>query len=311
VEPAVSIVIPCYNEEGSVKTLADKLVEVLARTGKPFEILFVDDGSNDGTLAALESLNESDTRIKFLSFRRNFGKAAGLSAGFAEARGDVVFTMDADLQDDPEEIPAFLAKLDEGFDLVSGWKKKRNDPVGKTLPSKLFNKVTAKLTGVPLHDFNCGFKVYRKEVLSEIDLYGEMHRYIPVLAHNKGFSVAELPVKHHPRTTGKSKYGLERYLRGATDLLTILFLTRYTKSPAHFFGGSGLLTSGAGFFICLYLSALWFMGARPIGNRPLLFLGILLIITGVQLFSIGLIGEMLTKAGAKDQPEYSIKTRRT
>jgi glycosyltransferase involved in cell wall biosynthesis len=308
-EIAVSVVIPCFNEAGSVAELAGKLVSVLDRIGRTFEILFVDDGSNDGTFDALTKLHESDPRIKVLKFRANFGKSAALQAGFTEAAGDVVITMDADLQDDPDEIPLMLAKIDEGYDLISGWKKVRRDPVEKRVPSKLFNRVTAVLTGVPLHDFNCGFKAYRREVLGEIDLYGEMHRFIPVLAHRKGFRIGEVEVRHHPRAHGKSKFGFERYLRGATDLFTILFLTKYLKRPAHFFGGAGILTSLAGTVIFAYLTALWFLGNRPIGNRPLLFLGILLIITGVQLFSLGLIGEMLARAGARHEAGYSVEIR--
>lgn len=304
----LTVVIPCYNEDESVVELAEKLIPVCKATAHSFEVIFVDDGSTDNTFAKLKQLHESDPQIKVIRFRGNFGKAAALQAGFSAAKGNNVVTMDADLQDDPTQIPDMLAKLDEGYDLVSGWKKIRHDPAEKRLPSKIFNAITSRFSGVKLHDFNCGFKAYRRDVLQEIDLYGEMHRFIPVLAHKKGFRVTEIPVQHHARKFGKSKYGLERYLRGATDLVTILFLTKYLKRPAHFFGGTGFLSSAAGFLICLYMSALWIMG-HPIGMRPLLFLGILLIITGVQLFSIGLIGEMLAKAGAKTEREYSIKTR--
>ena len=305
----ISIVSACYNEVESVVELTEKLVSVLERIGREFEILFVDDGSEDGTFEELKKLHDGDGRIRVIKFRRNFGKAAALQAGFSETRGQIVITLDADLQDDPEEIPEFLEKLESGYDMVSGWKKIRHDPAEKKLPSRFFNFMTGRFSGLHLHDFNCGFKAYKKEVLEEIDLYGEMHRYIPVIAHNKGFKVGEIPVRHHPRKFGKSKYGLERYLRGATDLLTILFLTKYLKKPAHFFGGAGLLSSTVGFLICLYLSGLWVMGFRPIGNRPLLFLGILLVISGIQLLSIGLLGEMVTRSGARNEQEYSIETR--
>ena len=306
---AISVLIPCFDEEGSVVELTDALIPVLEGTGKSFEILFVDDGSRDNTFDVLAGLHQKDSRVKVLRFRANFGKAAALQAGFSQAQGEIVVTMDADLQDDPAEIPAMLEKIEQGFDLVSGWKKVRLDPVEKRLPSKLFNRVTSALTGVKIHDFNCGFKAYRREVLSEIELYGELHRYIPVFAQKKGFRVGEIPVRHHPRKHGQSKYGFERYLRGVTDLFTILFLTKYLKRPAHFFGGAGILTATVGFGINFYLSVLWFLGQRPIGNRPLFFLGILLVIAGIQLISLGLLGEMLTKAGAKQDREYSIETR--
>lgn len=309
VEIAISIVCACYNEVESVAELTEKLVLVLDRQKKSFEILFVDDGSRDGTFEELTKLHQADKRIRVIKFRSNFGKAAALQAGFSEARGQIVITLDADLQDDPEEIPMFLEKLDSGYDMVSGWKKVRHDPAEKRLPSRFFNFITGRLSGLRLHDFNCGFKAYRKEVIEEINLYGEMHRYIPVLAHNKGFRVGEIPIRHHPRKYGESKYGFERYLRGATDLLTILFLTKYLKRPAHFFGGTGILSSTLGFIICLYLSGLWVLGFRPIGNRPLLFLGILLVISGIQLLSIGLLGEMVTRSGTGNEREYSIETR--
>lgn len=304
----ISVVIPCYNEVESILPLYQKLIPVLEKTGRSFEVVYIDDGSTDGTFDTLSNLHEKDPRIKVIQFRTNFGKSAALQAAFSKAEGKIVITVDADLQDDPQEIPAFLLMIDQGFDMVSGWKKVRNDPAEKRLPSRLFNFITSKFSGLKLHDFNCGFKAYKKEVLSEIDIYGEMHRFIPVLAHNKGFKVGELVVQHHAREFGKSKYGIERYLKGATDLVTILFLTKYLKRPAHLFGGSGILVSGAGVLINLYLTILWFAGQRPIGNRPLLFLGILLVITGVQLFSVGLLGEMLVKSWAKSDKEYSVKT---
>ena len=215
--------------------------------------------------------------------------------------------MDADLQDDPNEIPRFLEKIAEGFDLVSGWKKVRNDPAGKTVPSKLFNWITSRVSGIDLHDFNCGFKAYRRELVRELDIYGELHRYIPVLAGQKHFKIAEIPVLHHPRLHGRSKYGLERFTRGLLDLITILFLGRFLRRPSHLFGTGGLLMGGAGLLICAYMSALWIMGYRPIGNRPLLLLGVLLLIMGAQFVSIGLIGELITRFHRSGDDDYSVK----
>jgi glycosyltransferase involved in cell wall biosynthesis len=305
----LSAVIPCYNEEGSLPELITRLIRALENTGRAFEIIFVDDGSSDRSFEIIREAHERDSRIKAIRFRRNFGKSAALTAAFASAKGKIVLTLDADLQDDPDEIPNFLVKFNEGYDLVSGWKKQRNDPLEKTLPSRFFNKITSLLTGINLHDFNCGFKAFRKNVLDEIDIYGELHRYIPVLAHQKGFRIAELPVRHHARKHGRSKYGIERYIRGATDLLTILFLTRFVQRPGHLFGGMGIVSGLVGLLICVYMSFLWFMGNRPIGNRPLLLLGVLLLITGVQFISIGLLGEMLAKNSQSRRSESSIQER--
>ncbi len=307
--PEISVVIPCFNEKDSLPELIRRVTASLEALARPFEIVVVDDGSTDGGFDVMRALHDADSRVVVIRFRRNFGKSAALSAGFAAARGEFVVTMDADLQDDPREIGRFLAKLREGFDLVSGWKRRRNDPLEKTLPSRLFNAVTARLSGVHLHDFNCGFKAYRRDVLREIEIYGERHRFIPVLAHQKGFRSAEIEVEHHARAHGRSKYGFERYLRGATDLLTVLFLSRYMQRPAHLFGGGGMVLGGLGFGICLYMSVLWIVGERPIGNRPLLLLGVLLVITGVQFVSIGLLGEMMTKHGRRSSDEFSIAER--
>ncbi|MCB9477029.1 MAG: glycosyltransferase family 2 protein [Deltaproteobacteria bacterium] len=305
----LSIVIPCFNERESLPELFRQLTAVLERTKRSYEILMVDDGSSDGTWDYVAEAHEDDERIRGIRFRRNFGKSAALTAGFAEARGDVVITLDADLQDDPDEIPRFLELIDEGVDMVTGWKQNRQDPLEKTLPSRLFNRVTSRLTGLDLHDFNCGFKGYRRAVIDEIRVQGDMHRFIPVLAHQQGFAIAELPVKHNPRRHGKSKYGFERYLRGATDLVTIIFLTKYAQRPGHLFGGGGLLLGGAGFAICLYMAILWFLGFRPIGNRPLLLLGILLLIMGVQFVSIGLIGEMLSRLTTTTDTSHAFSIR--
>jgi glycosyltransferase involved in cell wall biosynthesis len=289
---SISIVIPLYNEEGSLETLYQELTDTLTPLGQPYEIIFVNDGSTDGSSEALSRICRSDPNVKALHLRRNFGKAAGLTEGFNEATGEIIFTMDADLQDDPKEIPSFLAKLAEGYDLVSGWKFHRLDPLSKTLPSKLFNKVASKTTGVQLHDFNCGFKAYRREVLEHINVYGELHRYIPALAHGNGFKVAEIPIHHRARQFGKSKYGMARFTRGLLDLLTVLFITRYMKKPLHLFGSLGLILLFMGVGVNIYLTTVWLAG-HPIGRRPLLMLGVLLMILGVQFISHGLLAEMM------------------
>ncbi len=305
--PHLSVVIPLLNEEGALRELHEKLTAVLVRLGHTYEILFVDDGSRDNSAAILDELVAADEHIGCVRFRRNFGKAAALDAGFKRVRGDIVVTMDADLQDDPEEIPRMLAKLDEGWDVVSGWKEKRHDPLGKTLPSKFFNFTVSRVSGVKLKDFNCGFKAYRREAIDGLRLYGELHRYVPVLVHWRGFSVTQISVTHHPRTTGVSKYGVERMLKGAFDLLTVLLITRYRTRPLHMFGLIGALLSVLGFVCLSYLTVLWFQGVRPIGTRPLFFLGLLLIMVGVQLVSTGLLGEMLASSQQTRGESYVIK----
>jgi glycosyltransferase involved in cell wall biosynthesis len=255
----------------------------------------------------LKSLRQNDKNIKIISFRKNHGKSAALSEGFKLARGAIIITMDADLQDDPREIPNLIKKIHTGYDMVSGWKKKRNDPLSKTIPSKFFNRTTSLLTGIKIHDFNCGLKAYRRDVVKEIPVYGELHRYLPVLAHWMGYRVGEIVVEHHPRRFGKTKYGFKRFFDGFFDLLTVLFLTRYRQKPMHLFGLMGLVTFFLGAGILIYLTILWFSG-HGIGNRPLLFLGILLVIVGMQSFSLGLIGEMITNT--KDETRiYSIKEK--
>ena len=290
----VSIVIPVKNEEETLNILHEKLESVLIKENiSSYEIIFIDDGSTDNSWTIMEKLaKEYPENIKAIKFRKNFGKSYALMAGFAEASGEVIITLDADLQDDPEEIPNFLNKINEGYDLVSGWKKKRNDPLSKTIPSKIFNKVTGYLSGLKLHDFNCGFKAYKKEVLDHIQIYGDLHRYIPVLAHDMGYKVTEIPIKHHPRKHGVTKYGMERYVRGFLDLLTILTTTRFLQRPGHFFGGLGILSGIFGFACLSYLVVLWFMGIRPIGTRPLFFFGILAVILCFQLISLGLLAEI-------------------
>jgi glycosyltransferase involved in cell wall biosynthesis len=287
----LSIVIPAYNEEESLPLLVEE-IETVFPDG--VEIIVVDDGSSDGTWGAVKRLAGSG-RVTGLRLGSNQGKAAALSAGFAEAGGRYVATLDADLQDDPSEVPGMIAKMEsENLDLVSGWKKVRKDPLGKRLPSKLYNMVVRLTTGIRLHDFNCGLKVYRKKVTDCLGLYGEMHRYTPVLAVHRGFTVGETPVNHRPREHGRSKYGLSRFFRGYADLLTVLFLRRYSARPLHFFGGIGTLMSLTGFGINVYLTILW-IGGESIGRRPLLLLGIFLMLVGFQFISLGLLGEMLLR----------------
>ena len=256
-------------------------------------MIFVDDGSTDGSMAVLSELAAETTNVVVVRLRRNFGKAAALQAGFLEAQGDVVVTIDADLQDDPAEIPQLLAKLDEGFDLVSGWKTRRNDPWTRRLFSRMFNRATAVISGVRLHDVNCGLKAYRAEVLKGIRLYGELHRFIPVLASYNGFRVAEIPVNHRARQFGRSRYGSERYLRGFFDLLSVTFMGRYRHRPLHLFGGLGVLMGAVGFVVLLYLTVVKIWG-HSIGQRPLLTLGVLLVVVGIQLVSLGLLSELIT-----------------
>lgn len=293
----LSFVVPVKNEQDTLGTLVDGIVAACAERSDvaSTEIVFIDDGSTDASWTRMEEQCRLHPGVvRAFRMRRNFGKAVGLEVGFRAAQGDIIFTMDADLQDDPKEIGRFLDKMDEGYDLVSGWKQKRNDPLSKTLPSKLFNAVTRGLTGVQLQDFNCGFKAYRRAVIERVRLYGELHRYIPVLAQDLGFRIGEIAVEHHPRTHGVSKYGLERYVRGLLDLLTVHATTRYLQRPGHLFGGLGLVFGAVGFVILAYLSVLWFEGV-PIAGRPLFFLGLLLMITAVQMVSIGIIGELLIR----------------
>jgi glycosyltransferase involved in cell wall biosynthesis len=303
----ISIIIPLYNEEDSLNELTKQIVGVLQGLEKSYEICFVDDGSTDDSLQRIKKLREENQNIKILSFRKNYGKSAALSEGFKMASGDIIITIDADLQDDPAEIPNLISKINDGYDLVSGWKKKRHDPITKTLPSKLFNYITARFTGIKIHDFNCGLKAYRQEVIKEIPVYGSLHRYLPVLAHWKGFAVGEIIVQHHARKYGVTKYGWRRFFDGFFDLFTVLFLTRYRQKPLHLFGFFGMTSFTAGFLISVYLTILWFQG-YGIGNRPLLFLGILLIIVGMQSFSIGLIGEMITNL-KDEEGSYSIREK--
>lgn len=307
----LSVVIPILNERDSLRLLHQQITEVLQPLDDPYEIIFVDDGSSDGSVAVCRDLVDRDHHVVLIELRRNFGKALALSAGFQVARGELIVTMDGDLQDDASEMPRLLAALDEGADLVSGWKRERHDPMSKTLPSRFFNAVTSRMTGLRLHDFNCGFKAYRRDVVAEMDLYGELHRYIPVLAHAKGFKVTEVPVRHHERRFGTSKYSLERFTRGAFDLLTVLFLSVFRRRPLHLFGLIGSVLAMVGFAINGYLTILWFTGTRPIGDRPLLILGTLLIILGVQVLLFGLLAEMINAATyRRDGVQDAIRTVR-
>jgi glycosyltransferase involved in cell wall biosynthesis len=306
----ISVVIPLHNEERSIALLYEELQAALEPLQQPWEAVFVDDGSTDGSFAELTRLHDARDNARVVRLRRNFGKAAALATGFGQAQGETVVTIDADLQDDPAEIPRLLVKLEEGFDLVSGWKTRRRDPLRRRLLSRIFNWVTSRVSGLQLHDMNCGLKAYRAEVVRGLRLYGELHRFIPVLAHYRGFRVAELPVNHRPREHGRSRYGVERYVRGFLDLLTVSFIGRYRHRPLHLFGGLGLVLGTVGFAILVYLTVIKLMG-HAIGERPLLTLGVLLVVVGLQFFSLGLISEMLTSqheetAGWREQTELHV-----
>lgn len=310
-EVALSIVIPVMNEEQSVRPLYEKLSSQVEQLGKRYEVIFVDDGSRDGTFAELKRLHDEHPDIvRVIRFRRNFGKTPALVAGFSRCRGDVIFTMDGDLQDDPEEIPNFLAKLDEGYDLVSGWKFPRLDPISKTLPSKVFNGMVSGLTGVHLHDINNGFKAYRREVIEDphLKLYGEFHRFVPVMAQWRGYRVTEIKVRHHPRQFGVSKFGVRRFARGLIDLLNVLFLISFLRTPLRLFGPLGFWTLLAGILIDAFVVfRSYFVIHQPIHNQPLLFIGILLMIFGVQFILTGLQSEMIRHYAFQPGEEYSIK----
>ncbi|HYW68062.1 MAG TPA: glycosyltransferase family 2 protein [bacterium] len=303
----ISLVVPLLNEEDSLRELYERIGAALAPLGRTWEIIFINDGSTDSSMDVLRALHEENENVRVLVFGRNLGKSAALSVGFKEAEGDVVFTMDADLQDDPAELPVMLEVIDSGYDLVSGWKRERHDPLSKRLPSKIYNAVTARLSGVHIHDMNCGLKAYRKDVVKTIKVYGELHRYTPVLAQWAGFSVTEVPVKHHARQYGRSKFGAERFLRGFFDLVTVLFLRRYITRPLHLFGMLGALLFTGGFLSGLYLTILKLMG-ESIGRRPLLTLAILLMVVGVQFVSFGLLGEMVANLRGEDAT-YPIRER--
>jgi glycosyltransferase involved in cell wall biosynthesis len=305
--PEISVLIPVFDEADSLVALHRRVTEALTALGRPYEVLFVDDGSRDGTLDRLAEIAARDERVRVISLRRNFGKAAALSVGFREVRGARVVTLDGDLQDDPAEIPGLLAGLDEGYDLVSGWKRHRRDPITKTWPSRVWNWMTARATGIPLHDFNCGLKAYRGEVVRSIRLYGELHRYIPVLADRLGFRVTEREVRHHPRRSGRSKYGAARFLNGFLDLLTVTFLASSRRSPLHVFGRLGAAFLAVGLGIHVYMGGLWIAEGR-LRVRPLLLFGVILLIIGIQFISMGLLAEMVA-SGHREDEEYPERRR--
>ncbi len=289
----ISVVIPVFNEEESLKKLYAELFRVLESYAS-WEIIFIDDGSDDNSYSVLMDIADENRRVTVIRFLKNFGKADALSEGFKHSRGNIIITIDADLQDDPSEIPNLVKKIQEGWDLVSGWKKNRKDPLSKRIPSRLFNVVTRLFTGLKIHDFNCGLKAYRRKVINAVNIYGGLHRYIPAMAYQNGFSVTEIEVHHRQREFGQTKYSGNRFFHGFFDLLTMLFTSKYFNRPLHFFGFIGLILFMSGMIISIYLTFGWFQGIW-IGNRPIFFLGILLLIIGIQFFSIGLLGELFIK----------------
>jgi glycosyltransferase involved in cell wall biosynthesis len=310
----ISIVIPVYNEAENISQLYEEIIKAMAPLEKSFEIIFIDDGSTDNTFSVLQDIYKkaegTGVNLVCIQLEYNTGKSAGLQIGFKEARGDIILTMDGDLQDDPSEIHKFIEKIDDGYDLVSGWKFKRRDPFTKIIPSRIFNIITSWLTGIKIHDFNCCFKAYHRRVIKGLDIYGDLYRFIPALVFHKGFKIAEIKVNHRPRMHGKSKYGSRRFLQGFFDLLTIIFLTKFTKKPLHFFGNLGLLSSFGGFFIVGFLYVRKFISGTPIGKNQFLFLlGILLVIVGFQFFSIGLLGELMVSLNPEGRKRYHIRER--
>ena len=301
----ISVIIPVYNEVESINELYKQLLKALQEFSR-YEIIFIDDGSSDGSVETIKKISELDNSINLIQFHRNYGKSAALAEGFKHAKGNYIVTMDADLQDDPKEISNLINKLEEGFDLVSGWKKDRKDPLSKRLPSKLFNFVTRLFTGVNIHDFNCGLKIYRKAVVKTLELYGGRHRYIPAMAGQKKFKVTEIIVNHRPRIYGETKYGGSRLFHGLFDLISILFLSKYTQSPMYFFGKIGLITFLSGITIEIYVLYLKYSLGDPFAKHmALLMLGILIIVVGIQFFSIGLVGEMI--ANSNQDKESRVK----
>lgn len=292
----ISVVIPLYNEEESLDELSYALYRVLNDMKSNYEVLFIDDGSTDNSYQKTKEINTKNSRFHCIKLRKNYGKSSALSVGFKNAKGDIIITMDADLQDDPEEIPELVSKINSGYDLVSGWKKVRYDPFIKKHTSKFFNFFASMISGIKLHDFNCGLKAYKKDVIKSIKVYGELHRYIPALAHLSGYKVTEKVVKHKPRKYGVTKFGASRFFKGFFDLLTVLFTTRFIKRPLHLFGTLGLISFFIGTGITLYLSVMKIFYNEYLTNRPLFLVGVMFIILGVQSFSLGLIGEMITRS---------------
>ena len=294
----ITIIIPIYNEELSINPLYNEIKSVIDDNFNKYEIIFVDDGSNDSSFKIINNIASSDINVTIIKLNRNYGKSDALSEGFKIAKYDYIVTLDGDLQDDPNEITQLVKTLDQGWDCVSGWKKNRKDPISKTIPSYFFNKFVNFLSGLNLHDLNCGIKAYKKDAIQSLNIYGGLHRYIPLLLFNNGYKVTESVVNHRPRTYGKTKYGKSRFFHGIFDFLTIYFLKKYFNRPMYFFGSIGFLLSSIGLVINSYLSILWFQGTY-IGNRPLFFLGILLIVVGIQSLSIGLIGELIVNSSRK------------
>ncbi|SNZ13007.1 glycosyltransferase family 2 protein [Hydrogenobacter hydrogenophilus] len=303
----ISVVIPAYNEEQNIPILYQKLTQVLE--GKDYEIIFVDDGSEDGTFNVLEKIANKDKRVKVIRFKRNYGQTSAMYAGFQHAKGDVIITMDADLQNDPEDIPALLKKLEEGYDLVSGWRKDRKDPfLSRRLPSMIANWIISKATGVHLHDYGCTLKAYRAELLKELELYGDMHRFLPALTKRQGAKITEIVVRHHPRLYGKSKYGIGRTIRVILDILLVKFLNEYINKPMYVFGTAGFVLFSIGMLALFYLTFLKLFG-EDIGRRPLLILSVLLILAGIQLISTGILAEMMIRIyyRIKEEKPYIIE----
>ena len=294
--PQVSVVVPLYNEAASLKELSTRIISAMSEQYS-FEIIFVDDGSTDNSWSIIQELSQGNGTIRGIKFLRNYGKSTALQAGFDEAEGKYVATLDADLQDDPNEIPSMIDMLKDGYDLVSGWKKERHDPISKTIPSRFFNRVTAGLTRIKLNDFNCGLKVYKREVTEHIQLYGELHRYIPLLAKRQGYDkIGEKVVNHHPRKHGDTKFGISRFMHGFLDLITLIFVNRYQQSPMHFFGSVGFLFLVLGGVINAYLAVDKIVFGANLGDRPLLLFGVMLMVLGAQFFSIGFLGELFYKS---------------
>ncbi len=308
--PELSVVIPIKNEADSLPELYGEFRRALESFGRAFELLFIEDGSTDRSFEVLVGIQAADPRVRVIRFRKNFGQTAGFAAGFAMARGRYIVTSDGDLQNDPADIPAMVARLEEGFDIVCGWRKDRKDPfISRRLPSIVANRLISVATGVHLHDYGCSLKVFRAEVVKPLKLYGEMHRFLPAIASWMGVSIAEVVVNHRARRFGKSKYGISRTVRVLLDLMTVKFLLSYSTRPLQMFGAIGLLTGGAGFLITSYLAYLRLFGNQSISNRPLLLLGILLIFTGVQLITLGLLAELQARTyhESQDKPVYAIR----
>jgi len=308
----LSVVIPAYNEEENVPILYEKLKKVLDSLGEDYEIIFVDDGSTDGTYQRLKQLAEKDSRLKVIRFKRNYGQTAAMSAGFEHAKGDVIITLDADLQNDPEDIPLLLEKLEEGYHVVSGWRKDRKDPfLSRKLPSMIANWLISKITGVHLHDYGCTLKAYRAEVVKDLELFGDMHRFLPALTKRRGAKITEVVVRHHPRMFGRSKYGIGRTVRVLLDIMLVKFLNEYINKPLYMFGSVGFLLLGLGLFSLFYLIFLKLFLEEPIGRRPLLILSVLLILAGIQLISTGLLAELLVRIyyRTKDTKPYVIQEK--